>query len=322
MMKKIILLLILQLTVLMAVDFTMSKSGTLTKESSVPVTTPDVVTPPVTTVPSGQSVILPNSVDLIWEDMHGKPIGYPVATHGGYPQYQGSNIKNVATMDVPKFNQWTEVEEEGDTANPFPDSGGGCLKTINKATNTRVELGAYRGWWLDKNNVWHDMGSRYGIHGTIVPRSTSVYGGIRSCEQDYFKQIRAAHMSEMTPPSSLIRDEAGGFTSAKPNWYFRWHGFGVTTQPTTSTSVKAVFVQVYARLIVDDPSKPDDRHLARYLLHVASDHKTIDGLTTLTGDLGISRYKRVTNDWQPYNMMTYITREELDKNPPPFVSKP
>ncbi|MGB5966189.1 MAG: hypothetical protein WBG65_11780 [Sulfurimonadaceae bacterium] len=44
-MKKIILLIMLQLATLMAVDFTISESGTLTKESSVPETTQDVVTP-------------------------------------------------------------------------------------------------------------------------------------------------------------------------------------------------------------------------------------------------------------------------------------
>ena len=85
--------------------------------------------------------------------------------------------------------------------------------------------------------------------------------------------------------------------------------------------LKAVFVQQYARLVLDDPNGVDDRHLARYVMHVASDRKAASGQTT-SGALGISRFKRITNDWQPFNMITSMSREELEANPPPFVSVP
>lgn len=61
-MKKIILLLMLQLTVLIAADFTISESGTLTKESPVPATTETVVTTPTTepvTTAEGPYTVIP-----------------------------------------------------------------------------------------------------------------------------------------------------------------------------------------------------------------------------------------------------------------------
>ncbi len=76
------------------------------------------------------------------------------------------------------------------------------------------------------------------------------------------------------------------------------------------------------RLVVDDPSKKKDIDLARYVVHVGSDIKEPDGKTK-QGDIGISKHKRVTKDWQPFNFITGgITKAELLANPPPFVSQP
>ena len=84
---------------------------------------------------------------------------------------------------------------------------------------------------------------------------------------------------------------------------------------------KAVFVQLYLRLAVQNPNLPDDRHLANYVAHIGSDYKNSSYITL--GDVGISRFKKITNDWQPFNLITGgISKAELEANPPPFVSAP
>ncbi len=279
-----------------------------------------------------KSKIIPNSLDLIWEDMNEKPIGYTVMTHWGMLQFKASDFKDISSRNIPRFNAWNEVEEEGDInksfefcptpKNPNLKCAWGCLKGINKAVNTRVEIWTYRGWWMDQNNVWHSMWTASGLHWVVNPRDSSVFGSRRLCFQDYFTDILDSNRNEQTKiPGPLVRKENNGNISLKPKYYFRWHGFWMQVIPPTPHSVKVVFVQQYARLILDNPKGVDDRNLARYVMHIASDHKNIKW-QTVEGALGISRFKRITKDWQPFNMITGISREELRKNPPPFISIP
>ena len=78
------------------------------------------------------------------------------------------------------------------------------------------------------------------------------------------------------------------------------------------------------RLVVDPFSgdDTDDRHLARYVAHIAADRKEPDCRTQLWA-IGMSRYKRITNDWTPFNcFMGPHSREEFDSLNIPFTSEP
>jgi len=324
MMKKVILLLILQLTVLMAADFTMSKSGTLTKEGATtpavtepvaPVATEPVApvaTEPVTTVPASQPGILPNSVDLIWEDQYGPNTGWTCQTSSGYPQFLGGVVRDFPNMGVSRVNAWYEVEEAG--------NGSSCSLSINQATNTRVEVGTLRGWVLYTDGTWYQYANTVQQTGIKMPAASDPFASndYRGCGANpLFLNTRNANLY-YNPVNSIITPD--GFKSYKPNYYWGWHAW-TSNIFTFPRPVKAVYTEVYMRLVVENPALPDDRDVAHYVAHISSDTKNEVGYTL--GDIGISRYKKITNDWQPFNFLTGgITKEELQANPPPFSTVP
>ena len=166
------------------------------------------------------------------------------------------------------------------------------------------------------------------MKGVISPTPNNLMRSTRDCCQDVFFDARLAHVDEMDPAqhpnrtTELLRPEPNGHASVKPRYYLRFHGYGLTQFGNTPIPVKAIHVQLYARLILEDPSLPDDRHLARYLMHVASDCKQSNGVTCPSGHVTMSKFKRVTNDWQPFNAITVIDRSAFEANPSPFVSEP
>ena len=213
---------------------------------------------------------------------------------------------------------WTEVLGEGD--------GSSCSSlSINQANNTRVEVGQMRLWWQDHGNQWHFV-PYDGFSGCAMPNPGDPFYGPQ-CNPAY-NAGQEEYFSLLDPGWPVLHDTdliwllPNGHRSAKPQHYVWWHGFGGYRQTADPHEVKAVFVQVYARLMVEDDKLPDDRHLARYVMHVASDCKQSNGITCPSGDLGMSMFKRVTTDWQPYNMLTNMTWDELSQNPPPFTSQP
>jgi hypothetical protein len=89
-------------------------------------------------------------------------------------------------------------------------------------------------------------------------------------------------------------------------WWHGWWGAGrVAIDPY---DIAAMFVTVQARMVVADTSRPDDRARAQVGLQVGADYY----LTTSSiypeayaPAVGIARTKRITNDWQAFNMTTF-----------------
>ena len=100
------------------------------------------------------------------------------------------------------------------------------------------------------------------------------------------------------------------------------------------SDVSALFVTVQARLVVDDPARPDDRAAANLLLHVGGDYYPDMAATAANSfppGAGVSRTKRITSEWQSFNFATIdvarqdytgasasIPTSQLRANPPPL----
>ncbi|WP_145444629.1 hypothetical protein [Mucisphaera calidilacus] len=85
--------------------------------------------------------------------------------------------------------------------------------------------------------------------------------------------------------------------------------------------IDEVMVSVDARLIVHDPSGPDDRDQARLMMSVGADYwlsqtAVWDGWKT-NGDVGIGRFAFIGRDWQTYTMTTLTVAEARDEFPVP-----
>jgi chitodextrinase len=79
-----------------------------------------------------------------------------------------------------------------------------------------------------------------------------------------------------------------------------------------------------ARLIVGDPTKPDDRGIAHYLAGAGADYYPAltgswNGTTTYNPGAGIGKLKYVQSYWRLYTMST-LTESQLRGNPPPISS--
>ncbi len=262
------------------------------------------------------SGIVPNTVDLIWKDMHSPNTGWTVATSAGYPQFQGPVLYDSIhkSSNWKGANIWIEVEEEGD--------GSSCSATINEATNTRVEIGYIRSWYRLKNDpIWRSMGVVKEFKGKNLPGAKPVvvggvvFDGLRGCKQQFIASERSTHKNYTT-----FTTLPNGFRAAKPDHYFRFHGWMNRYDFPNPSNVEAFYGQVYMRLVLVDPNGPYDRRKAHFVAHIASDKRAVDG--KWVGAFGMSRYKKITNDWTCFNFMTNITRSDLDNNPPPFSLKP
>lgn len=308
-MKKIILLFILQLSMLMAAGLTITADKTLNRG-----TIPEADKPQAETIPG----IIPNSIDLIYADMNEPNTGW-VSNMKAVGQFTGPVYKDLTDSGklYNKLNIWYEVEAAG--------NGKGCSPDINRATNTRVEVGSVRGFLL-RNNVWKEFTSVKSTYaagtGGVHPHPRSYTRGCKLSEQE------VAPLWEHYPYNGMAKNiSSSGFTAVKPKYYYRWHAWASKKDVSPINTLQAVYGIVYMRLIVDDPTKPDDRHLAKYVAHLSSDRRLDNPPPGVPppGDIGMSRYKLITNDWQPINFYSFQsepTKAELEANPPPIILEP
>lgn len=181
------------------------------------------------------------------------------------------------------------------------------------ANNTRVQFRNIRAYYRSKRTgQWISWGSSPGLSGYNTPK-IGLFGG--TVPED--KRVNPDGSVEVKPPQD-------------PN--LAWHGWwDLGRVPIDPSDIDAVFVTIQGRLVVDNPSLPDDRAAARLLFHVGADYY-IDTATSWTvpqPGVGVSRAKRVTNEWQAFSMTTFsnvgvqepgggITEAAFRANPPPL----
>jgi hypothetical protein len=172
----------------------------------------------------------------------------------------------------------------------------------NPAKNTRVELKNIKAYILSKaDGKWH-----------LLQSSTDVEG---AAYREDFVNDESKTLELRTEPDGSISVTAGdGY-----NFHF-WTSSGRST--IDPDDVAGVFTTVQARLIVDDPTLPDDRATAKYLLSMGGDYWLSLSAQwksdwSANGDAAIGRFKYVTSEWQAFNMTT-LSEEELRNNPPPL----
>ncbi len=308
------------------------------------------------------SGIIPNTKELIWDDMTTSANVSPVITAaefargpvwkaGDYtPQSQGGSGIQINPNDITdgynpgppgvltpcstwrKCNVWTEVEEDAGQPTQW------CKASINKAVNTQVEMSGLHGYWLDYDGNWHMLYDNYkSITAARYPKVVSNYPPTRGCTDsnfEYYKQFRDAN-----PDYQPFRGyTANGNALYRPAHYWRIHtwGTGSITVPqlTDDTGgrrappgqMRAYYTCSWCRLVLVDPNGVDDRHLARYIWHICGDAKEASGVSACFSDIGgISKYKLVpqNGDWAAVNMIVgKLTKAEFMANPPPFPTTP
>lgn len=233
---------------------------------------------------------MPNTVDLIIQDMTLSHQGLP---HGVPESYNWAKGPVSETQSVPErlgaMVAWGQVYE---------DICG------NPAQNTRVQIRDIRAYALSKrDNQWHLLQSSIQVEGAAYWES-------------FVPHISKAADVRVEKDSSISVKAGGGF-----NFHF-WTPTRALIQPE---DIAGIFTTIQARLVIDDPSLPDDRFKARYLLNMGADlwrDTTIDfDKEENNPDLGMGRFKYVTTGWQSFNMLYVvggIDENVFRENPPPL----
>lgn len=260
-----------------------------------------------------------NSIDTIVSDMR-KMNDLPL---------RGYETRTIGWYVGPGWNQMGNDPRTANTAKWFKDAypqlvNGNPLRAIlpwtvlfdgvgHAATNTRVEMRDFRAYYNSKlTGRWVSLGVSPGASGYATPKS-DLFGG--SVPED--KRVRPDKSIEIKPPADRN---------------YAWHGWWDNGRvPINPYDIAAVFVTLQARLVVDQPNRPDDRSEARLLLQIGADYY-IDTKTNWkvpVPAVATSRSKRVTNDWQAFNVMTFsdvgeqdpgggISEAEFRRHPPPL----
>jgi hypothetical protein len=116
-----------------------------------------------------------------------------------------------------------------------------------------------------------------------------------------------------------LRDEPGGAVSATLGGGWNFHLYSIRGRaPIDPRDVGGVVAVYSARVIMDDPNGPDERHLARYLASAGADYWTdryVGPAAGTVADVGIGKARYLTSEWLTLTMSTLPLRK-LAKNPP------
>lgn len=176
----------------------------------------------------------------------------------------------------------------------------------NAATNTRLAVRNLRIYVLsNKTRTW-----------TLVDAVAQPYTDLWKYPFNYAGDYTAAAM----------RKETDGGYSMKPKYPNFEHGYGKTAALADPSDVRAVFMAIDFKLVVDNPALADDRAKARYVVDVGADYYPGKGMSWGLGyapGLGNGRYLLATNDWRTATLLVpnksmNATSEEIRTNPPPL----
>ena len=117
-----------------------------------------------------------------------------------------------------------------------------------------------------------------------------------------------------------LRQEPNGATSATLGGGYNFHFYALRERTLIEPSDVGGVVALYsARVIMDDPEGPDERHLARYLASAGADYwldKTVGVEPGTSADVGIGKARYLGPDWLTLTMATLPLRQ-LERNSPP-----
>jgi hypothetical protein len=176
----------------------------------------------------------------------------------------------------------------------------------NAATNTRVQLKNLRMYFLSqKTRQW-----------TRVDYSPAPRVGL----WQYPVVGAGTNTGERLEPT--------GGKSIKPAYPYFFHGYGNPYVIPDPADVRATFMAMDFRLVIDDTSKPDDRAAAKYVVDAAGDYYPgYDTAMTWTlgyaPGMGNGRYLQATPNWRTATLIVPnkdygATLSEMQSNPPPM----
>jgi hypothetical protein len=121
------------------------------------------------------------------------------------------------------------------------------------------------------------------------------------------------------------RQEPGGTISVKLPQNYLYHFWAPKKVAFDAADLARVYVVCRARLIVDNPNLPDDRHLAKYMIQAGADwwrHSEAEDPNNFQNNapMASSRFTYIRNDWVEIHAADTQSLADLNANPPPGVT--
>jgi hypothetical protein len=224
---------------------------------------------------------------LLKHDMSGKHAG---RMHGVPPTYNWAKHPRVGVGNHPDRHGFHAVSAWGQV---YEDIHG------SPARNVRVACRDICLWILSRRTgTWRRANASKGVNGA-------------NYVEDY-----AGNASK----PALLRQEPHGAVSATLGGGYNFHFYSIRGRTTIDpTDIRGVVSMYSARVIMDDPTGVDERHLARYLASAGADYwldRYVGAGPGTVADVGIGKARYLTPDWLTLTMSTLPLRE-LDRKPPP-----
>ena len=242
---------------------------------------------PLLLAQSGKLALDTAATSLIAADMAGsneaRPQGVPVS----YRWSRGPTI----TMDKSP-NGWRAITAWGVITVPLAG---------NPAANTRVNIRGVQLFLLSKSS-----GKRLTLQNSSQPDGA-----------EYMTDF--AHNANR--PAN-IRKEPDGTVSVTAGEGWCFHFYPAERGSIDPDDVGGILAMFQARLIVDNPSLPDDRAIGKYIASAGADYYPAltggwPGNLSYNPGIGTGKFKFVKQDWRFYAMTT-MTAAQLSSNPPPL----
>lgn len=192
--------------------------------------------------------------------------------------------------------------------------------------NTRVQIRGYRLLGLNGSNVWETLGSAEECisgaswHANFRSPGNETYEGISTGGQ--LGQRRAEPVAN--GGGSSLGSIGFGNDGTDPPRRSKWalHGYPANSYKTRGTwlTYNGLLSYLEARLILHDPSGPDDRSSAGLMIWSGADWYGNGGAASgYINELAHGRLKLITNDWKIFSVHD-LTQAQLDAYPPPGFS--
>jgi hypothetical protein len=211
--------------------------------------------------------------------MHGVPLSYNWAKH---PRIGAGNHPDRHGFHA--VSAWGQIYEDADGS---------------PARNVRVACRDISLWLLSRRTGrWRRANA-----------STSVNGA------NYVEDF----VGNASKPADL-RQEPSGAVSATLGGGYNFHIYALKERTVIDPTDVAGVVSLYsARVIMDDPAGPDERHLARYLASGGADYWLDEHVGAAPGtvaDVGIGKARYLGPEWLTLTMST-LPLHQLEKSSPP-----
>ncbi len=273
------------------------------------------VTPP-------SSGVTPMTSDVIWNDSYYPPQQFPCGhNEWGYEYLMRDEIPSPSFQPVSSGDpDWTASNVYWEVCNRAVGDNS-CAYSQNEVTNTYVEIDGCSHYILREGatsweTVMEGAHPKYG-HGQTNPPSGAPY---KLCtDPDIMAWMDSDRGSQIFYPVDGID-------------YYLPVGGGAFPHPWTekviiaggTSDIIAVCVQMYARLVQRDMSKPNDFHLAEFVSYTGTDAKNAAGSNVWRIAVqGHFRSIDKSGDWSPFGVVAGIADlATFEANLPPMPSTP